>query len=190
MKKAFVSYLLMLLVLALSACSTVKAAEPASMAPTAVQAATENTFTDPFAYCGTVGTVDTPDARYIGDPVPVSVINGFKKAADLEASTMPVAMFKKTTIWRCMDHQVYACNFGANLPCDSKAKTDKTPTQAMRDFCKANQNAEVIPASVTGHDTIFTWRCVKDTPELLNQADTVDAAGYLSRIWYAIQANP
>ena len=101
-------------------------------------------------------------------------------------------MFMKTTIWRCMDNQVYACNFGANLPCDSKANTDKTPSPAMDDFCKANPEADFIPMSVTGHDTIYSWHCVKDAPEVLDQIETVDAAGYLAQIWYPIKptSNP
>jgi putative hemolysin len=85
-----------------------------------------------------------------------------------------------------MDSQVYACNFGANLPCDSKANTDKTPSQAMGDYCKANPDSEFIPMSVTGHTTIYSWHCVKDAAELLEQIAEVDAAGYLAEIWYPI----
>ena len=88
-----------------------------------------------------------------------------------------------------MDGQVYACNFGANLPCSSKANTDKTPSPAMEDYCKANPDSEFIPMSVTGHSTIYSWHCVKDTPELLDQIAKVDAAGYLAQIWYPIAPN-
>ena len=89
-----------------------------------------------------------------------------------------------------MEHKVYACNFGANLPCDSKANTDKNPTPGMADFCKENQYADFIPMAVTGHTTIYSWHCVKDTPTLLDQIERVDAAGYLSGIWYAISPTP
>jgi hypothetical protein len=95
-------------------------------------------------------------------------------------------MFRKMTIWRCMDGRVYACNFGANLPCDAKANTDKTPTPEMADFCKANPEVDFIPMYVTGHNTIYSWRCVKGAPELLDQIAQVDAAGYLANIWYPI----
>ena len=44
-----------------------------------------------------------------------------------------------------MNKSVYVCNFGANLPCDSKADTDKNPTQPMQDFCKANPTADIDP---------------------------------------------
>jgi ABC-type Na+ transport system ATPase subunit NatA len=40
--------------------------------------------------------------------------------------------------------------------------------------------------SVTGHATVYSWHCVKDVPELLDQIIQVDAAGYLSNIWYSI----
>jgi len=148
--------------------------------------ANQETYSDPFAYCAAVGTVDSPDARYTGPKISLEIINGFKAAAGLQESSMPQDMFEKTTIWRCMDGQVYACNFGANLPCNSKANTDKTPTQAMNDFCQANLDADVIPMSVTGHSTIYSWHCVADTAEPLDQIDNVDAAGYLTQIWYAI----
>lgn len=181
-----------LALLVLTACSAQVSAQPGAP-ETAVTAAPEtpaqpkDTFSDPFAYCDSVGAIDAPDSRYTGEAVPDSVIDGFKKAADLEASTMPLDMFKKTTIWRCMDKQVYACNFGANLPCSSKANTDKTPTQAMNDFCSQNPDSDVIPMSVTGRATIYSWRCEKGSPKLLDQIDKVDSAGFLERIWYPIQ---
>lgn len=144
------------------------------------------TYNDPFAYCAAVGMIDTPDVRYTGPQVSDEIINGYKTAAGLESSTEPMEMLKQTTIWRCMNNQVYACNFGANLPCNSKANTDRIPSSAMVDYCKANPDSGFIPMSVTGHDTIYGWHCVKDTPEVVNQIAKVDAAGYLANIWYPI----
>ncbi len=182
--------LVIIMTLAVTACSS--AAVPVAMGqanPFPTATSTPQNFADPFAYCAAVGTIDTPDARYTGPQMTDGIINGFKKAAGLENSTEPMAMFQKTTIWRCMDNQVYACNFGANLPCSSKANTDKTPSQAMNDFCTANPDSDTIPMSVTGHSTIYSWRCVKDTPELLDQIEKVDAQGYLEGIWYPIEPN-
>ena len=139
-----------------------RAAGPGSAACT-----TQATYTDPFAYCSAVGTIDAPDSRYTGVPVPDAIIQGYLKAAGLENNGEPMELLQKSTIWRCMNKSVYVCNFGANLPCDSKADTNKNPTQAMQDFCKANPNAGAIPMSVTGHATIYSWGCVKDTPKLL-----------------------
>lgn len=175
--------------LLVSACSpAVQANPPATSTPTNNQPQTAATFSDPFAYCAAVGTIDQPDARYTGEKVPDTVIQGYIKSAGLKDTTEPMDTFKQTTIWRCMDQKVYACNFGANLPCDSKANTSKTPTQAMADYCKENQDSEFIPMAVTGHDTIYSWHCVKGTPELLDQIGKVDAAGYLEQIWYPIES--
>ncbi len=157
---------------------------PSSVAPT--DPPTAATFTDPFAYCAAVGTIDKPDARYTGTPVPDEIIAGFKTAARLEASTEPIDMFRKTTIWRCMGGKVYACNFGANLPCDSRANTNKTPSLEMNDYCKANPGSDFIPMSVTGHDTIFSWHCSNGSAAVLDQVEKVDAAGYIQQIWYPI----
>lgn len=166
----WVAILLALLICLLAAC-----AEPGSQ-----------TYPDPFTYCAAVGTIDKPDARYTGAPIPDQIIDGFKLVAGLQDSTEPLEMFRKTTIWRCMDRQVYACNFGANLPCNSKANTSKTPTAEMAEYCQANPDSDFIPMVVTGHETIYSWRCVKGAPELLDQIQQVDAAGYLAGIWYFI----
>jgi hypothetical protein len=185
--------LFILLALALGACAgqpatpnSPLATAPATLAPTSAPI----TYTDPFAYCTAVGTIDAPDSRYTGDPISLMIIQGYLKAAGVENNGEPLQILKKSTIWRCMNKAVYVCNFGANLPCDSKADTDKNPTQPMQDFCKANPTADFIPMSVTGHTTIYSWGCADNTPKLLKQLDQPDAAGYLSRIWYRLPPNP
>jgi hypothetical protein len=194
----FLFSLAMLLALAATACnppanaenSTLPAATSTTSQVTETPVGARTTYTDPFAYCSAVGTIDTPDSLYTGVPLPDSIIQGFLKAAGLQNNGEPMELLQKSTIWRCMNKSVYVCNFGANLPCDSKADTDKNPTQAMQDFCKANQDAVGIPMSVTGHATIYFWGCVKNTPKLLKQIDQVDAAGYITNIWYKLPANP
>ncbi|HTX78090.1 MAG TPA: hypothetical protein VMC62_00405, partial [Longilinea sp.] len=142
-----------------------------------VSASTAVTYTDPFAYCAAVGTIDAPGAGYTGEAVPNDIVTGYLKAANLQNSTEPMDLLKQTTSWRCMGGQVYACNVGANLPCDSQADTSQTPTQAMNDYCTANPDADFIPASVTGHDSIYSWKCVKGTASAFEQVDQPDAAG-------------
>ncbi|MCC7129113.1 MAG: hypothetical protein B6D39_03340 [Anaerolineae bacterium UTCFX2] len=197
-KQIWWSVLVLASLVFVSACSSGanKPAAPAAteIAPQETQAPeptqAPQTFSDPFAYCAAVGTIDQPDAHYIGPKITDAILQGFIKAAELDASAEPSEVFEQSTIWRCMDHSVYACNFGANLPCDSKADTNQTPTQAMADYCKENPNSDFIPMYVTGHATIYSWHCVKDQPEVLEQLDEVDAAGFLSRIWYRIEPNP
>ena len=185
------AFLLALLTIALTACSPqANQPEPVTAIPTQTAAKVQKTYNDPFAYCAAVGTIDTPDARYTGPQISDEIINGFKIAAGLEASTEPLEMFRKTTIWRCMDGQVYACNFGANLPCDSKADTSREPARAMTTYCQSNPDAASIPMSVTGHATIYSWDCTGHQATVLAQIDHADAAGYLGRIWYQIPNSP
>ena len=147
-------------------------------------------YTDPFAYCAAVGTVDSPASPYVGVKIPDQIITGYKIAAGLEKSTEPMDLLRRTTVWRCIGGQVYACNFGANLPCDSKADTSREPARAMTTYCQSNPDAASIPMSVTGHATIYSWDCTGHQATVLAQIDHADAAGYLGRIWYQIPNSP
>ena len=156
--------------------------------PASTQAAVQSgSYSDPFAYCAAVGTVDTPDVRYTGPRMPDAVAQGLRKASGASADA-PAEMFTTGAYWRCMDGKVYACTVGANLPCDSKANTDKTPTQPEIDFCQANLTSDFIPAAVTGHDTIYEWICKAGQPQAGKQVFQVDKQGYIVEIWYAIPA--
>jgi hypothetical protein len=170
--------LLALIMLALAACST------------ATKTPTQETYSDPFAYCTAVGQIDAPDARYTGPLMSDELFKDYLKSAGLDVNADYPDTFKQMTIWRCMDHKVYACNFGANIPCDSKANTDQTSTQAMIDYCKQFPDDSFIPMSVTGHTVIYSWHCVNGTPKILNQIDTVDAAGYQSSFWQLVEPVP
>ncbi|MCC6147007.1 MAG: hypothetical protein IT308_05515 [Anaerolineaceae bacterium] len=183
--KRFLSRLgiILLGIAVLSACSP--ASGPAIPSATATPAQ-PSTFTDPFEYCAAVQTIDKPDARYTGDAVPEAVLQGYLKAADLQNTTEPADMLKKSTFWRCMNGQVLACSVGANLPCWAKANTDKTPTQAMKDYCTENPASEFIPMAVTGHETVYDWRCVEGAPQAGGQFSEVDSAGYIANIWYTL----
>jgi hypothetical protein len=165
---------LSLLVLALVACSAVATETPKS-------------YSDPYAYCAAVGQIDAHDARYTGPRMSDNLFKDYLTAAKLNPDMEYPGQFKQMTVWRCMEGKVFACNFGANIPCDSKANTDKTPTQAMADFCKANPDVDFIPMAVTGHNVIYSWRCKGDAPEISDQFDTVDAAGYQSSFWVVLQ---
>jgi hypothetical protein len=145
----------------------------------------QSTFTDPFAYCAAVGTVDAPDSRYTGPKVPEAVARGLKRAFGAPAHA-PLESFLRNTFWRCMDGRVYACTVGANLPCHERADTSRKPGQGVIDFCKNNPQAEVIPAVVTGRTTVYEWKCTNAVPEVVRQFAHPDARGFLSNIWYAI----
>ena len=143
------------------------------------------TYTDPFAYCAAVGTIDAPDARYVGAKVPDAIARGLR-AATLAAPDAPLDGFIDGGSWRCMDGQVYACTVGANLPCWDKANTSQTPTTAMTQYCQANANVDTLPGFVTGRSTVYAWSCQKGVATPGRQVVQVDARGYLADIWYAI----
>lgn len=146
----------------------------------------EATYSDPFAYCRAVDTIDTPDARYTGPEIPDEVAQGLQVALGLPTGT-PAPPIAQNSYWRCMDGQVYACTVGANLPCLERANTDRTPTEEMAAYCKENPTSDFIPAVVTGRDTVYEWHCSQGTPEAGDQVLTADARGFLSEYWYKIE---
>lgn len=145
-------------------------------------------YNDPFAYCAAVGTIDAPDARYTGPPVPDVIAEGLKKAFNAPTDA-PLEFFTNGTFWRCMNGKVYACTVGANLPCQAKADASRNPTQAQQDFCRENPTADFIPAVVTGRETIYEWRCNDGVPEIVRELTRPDERGFLSNIWYEISPN-
>lgn len=141
------------------------------------------TYTDPFAYCAAVGTVDSPDARWAGSPVPVAVARGLARALNVPMGEH----FQKGTYWRCMGGQVYACTVGANIPCLSPANTSRTPTPGMIAYCQTNSNADFIPMYVRDRANIYDWRCQGGHPVITRQINQPDARGYLKNFWYRIE---
>jgi hypothetical protein len=148
---------------------------------------TPETYTDPFAYCAAVGTIDAPGPDYTGPRVPESVAVGLQEA--LNAPDTPISVLENGSDWRCMDGHVYACFVGANLPCKEKVDTDRTPTQAEKEYCQQNANADVIPAAVTGRATAYEWQCKNGAPEMVRQVAEPDERGFFSNIWYEISPN-
>jgi len=145
------------------------------------------TYTDPFAYCAAVGDLDQPDARYVGQPVPEEIAKALRTASG-SAPDAPLELFLQGSYWRCMDGKVYGCFVGANIPCWSKANTDRTPTTAESEFCKTQPNADSIPAVVTGHETVYEWRCNNGTPEIIRQVLQVDSRGFSADFWYELSS--
>ncbi len=143
------------------------------------------TFTDPFAYCAAVGTIDAPDARYTGEQPPTAVIAGIRRAFDAPADT-PDEVYRNGVFWRCAEGQVKGCFVGANLPCEAKADLSETPNEGTVAFCKENPNAEVAPAAATGRATVFAWRCANGAPVKGEQVAQADAQGFIADFWYVI----
>jgi hypothetical protein len=100
-------------------------------------------------------------------------------------AAMP-AESKKRTVWRCMDHKVWVCNYGVNIPCLEKADSSQAPTFTMEDYCKTNPTMEAMPAYITGRVTIYFWSCKGGKPALVSQIMTVDPQGYPSAYWHEL----
>lgn len=144
------------------------------------------TYDDAFAYCAAVGNVDAPDKRYTGPALPLPIVRGLQKAFGV-APTEPLAPFERGTSWRCMDGAVYACNVGANLPCDAKPAADPAPTDALRTYCAENRDAAFVPMYVTGHDALYAWSCADGSPQRGKQTAELDARGYVASVWHRIE---
>jgi hypothetical protein len=145
----------------------------------------EETYTNPFDYCKAIGTIGLPDSRYVGTKVPEMIARGLQKAFGIAPDT-PLDVFGRGTYWRCMDGKVYACNVGANLPCEEKADTSRKPSDGIINFCNSNPDAEVIPAYVIGRAAVYEWRCRGTEPIIVRQTAQPNSAGYISNIWYKI----
>lgn len=143
------------------------------------------TYADPFSYCSAVGTIDVPDPRYTGPPVSPAIAAGLRRAFNAPADA-PLEFFTRGTSWRCADGKVYACNVGANLPCDARADTSRTPSAPIAEFCRQNPDADVVPMVVTGRATVYAWRCAGGAPDIVGQFAHPDSRGYLGNIWYEI----
>jgi hypothetical protein len=172
--------LMIVLAIITAACGSVAAP---TVAPTAMAAS----YTDPFAYCAAMGDLDKPDARYTGQAMPEALAVALRKASGA-ADDAPLEMFAENSYWRCMGGKVYGCFVGANIPCWDKANTDRTPTAEETEFCKARPDAEVIPAVVTGHATVYEWHCTKGSPEIVRQVLQVDGRGYVADFWYELSS--
>jgi len=133
-------------------------------------------FNDPFQYCAAVGTIDAPDNRYTGPPVPDAVKEGLQALGHWTSEA--------ATVWRCMDGKVLACNGGANLPC-GQANTSTEPSPDMGQWCTENPDSP-IPAAVTGHSTTYIWECQGGEPRIVKQVINVDSRGFGADFWFEI----
>lgn len=127
----------------------------------------------PGEACTRIGTTD--DAA----PIPKALVPAANKALGTQLLTHEAMA---TTVFRCVDHHVMVCTTGANLPC-GKANTRREPAAGMAQWCHENPNADFIPAVVTGHDTIYAWRCHGGTPRIVRQALHVDPRGFVAEYW-------
>ena len=143
------------------AAATVAEATPGAATPAAA------TFSDPFAYCGAVRTIDYVDSRYVGP----------RFTADIaDALRVPMESAPDRVSWRCVDGVIYAC---ASFDWPVCAMT---PTaQEMVDYCQRNPGVTRLLAP-NG-----TWSCEGNKPRIPDGASwPVDARGFFPNAWIPV----
>jgi hypothetical protein len=141
-----------------------------------------NEVADPIAYCARVGTMDVPPGG--GSPIPAVLEARARTAVGLTADAPfePGAFY-----WRCMRGAVYVCTTGANIPCAAKADRARRNVAAQR-FCREHRDLPVVPAYVTGHDTLYGWSCVAGEAVRGAAIAALDARGYRQDIWHRVES--
>ena len=121
------------------------------------------------AYCSDgVGTSERP--------LPSRLVQPAAQALDIDA-----AIVKTGAAYRCSGGRLLVCAVGANLWC-GKADTDVRPARVVA-YCRNNPDAALAPMAVTGHATVYAWRCVRGFPEIEASSTAVDSDGYIADNW-------
>jgi hypothetical protein len=127
---------------------------------------------DPRAYCARVGDDDQPR------PIPLGLVNQALRL--FYATPLGAEQVEKSTVYRCMHGAVWLCNYGANLSC---AKADVSfVSKGAETWCREFPGAAVVPMAATGHDTIYSWKCVGKEPRITS-SEKVDARGFIANQW-------
>lgn len=92
---------------------------------------------------------------------------------------------RESTYYRCAGGDVLLCWVGANLPC-GKANTSKVSPAATQ-WCKTHENSDYIPLAVTGHDTVYAWRCIGRAAKAGAAVAKLDARGFFADNWKKLQ---
>ncbi|MGH7067158.1 MAG: hypothetical protein ACREFO_14705 [Acetobacteraceae bacterium] len=127
----------------------------------------------PASVCRKLGTDDRLRE------IPRSLVPTAARLFGLEA--MPAAQVQRSTVFRCFEGQVLVCTYGANLPC-GKADTRRDLAGAT-EWCTKNPDADFIPMYVTGHGTIYRWRCHDGKAVISAAIFTVDPRGFITEFW-------
>lgn len=138
-------------------------------------------YTDPFAYCASIGTVDAPNSEWQGSEIPNQVIDFFLQKESLDPEYYGDPKFYK---WRCVDGSVWGCFVGVNLPCQM-ANESTEPLPETITFCQLNPDS-AVPLAAAGHNNIYLWRCEGKTPAIERQIYEVDSQGFITQYWHII----
>ncbi|NNM61754.1 MAG: hypothetical protein HKM03_06255 [Steroidobacteraceae bacterium] len=127
----------------------------------------------PAALCARLGTSDRLRA------LPAALVPAAMRIFKLGA--MPAAEVERSTVFRCFDHRVLLCNFGANLSCGKADARRDLPAASA--WCARHPGSSFIPMYLTGHDTIYAWRCEGAHATTGASRLRVDARGFIASHW-------
>ncbi len=127
----------------------------------------------PAALCARLGTSDRLRA------LPVALVPAAVRIFRLGA--MPAAQVERSTVFRCFDHRVLLCNEGANLSCGKANGRRDLPAASA--WCARHPGSSFIPMYLTGHDTIYAWRCAGARAATGAPRWRVDARGFIASHW-------
>ena len=125
------------------------------------------------AYCAKVVNDDNVN------PIPKALVPEARRLFKLSDET--IGEIQESTTFRCMSRKIWLCNYGANLPCGGKANVSRV-SQGAIDYCKESPGADLVPMAATGHDTIYTWKCIGRKPHIISSIK-VDHRGFIADIW-------
>jgi len=137
-------------------------------------AAAPSTQENPRTYCARVGNDDALRAP------PASLLPAIHRLFNVGGRYA-----LKTTSYRCAGGDVLVCWVGANLPC-GRANTRKDLPAASK-WCETHADSNFIPMYVTGHDTIYSWRCVGRDAQAGAPVSKVDARGFFEQYWKTVK---
>lgn len=124
----------------------------------------------PRAYCARIGDDDT-----LRTPPP-SLAPAMRRLFNIRE---PDAL--KSSYYRCAAGDVLVCWVGANLPCGKGDTSKELPAAAQ--WCKTHANSDFIPMYVTGHDTLYSWRCSSGEAKVGAPVGKLDARGFFAQYW-------
>jgi hypothetical protein len=111
-------------------------------------------------------------------PLPLNLVTAARTSFGYRA--MPADVVRRLTVFRCAAGQPLMCSFGANLPCGKANRAPSLP--AVSSWCLIHPQSDVVPAYVTGHDSLFQWHCAGGQAVASHPA-AIDAQGYFASYW-------
>lgn len=140
---------------------------PSTPVAAATPATSSGSYSDPFAYCSAVGTIDHVDGRYSG-PMTTPAI--------ARTLSVPENTARDRVHWRCANGTVMACTSFIGPICDVSPSVEE-----MRAYCAQYPSAPQLmaPGGV--------WSCVDGKPQLPEGASwPIDSRGFRTDSWFVV----